>query len=171
MQTIGYALIELSSGSIVQSFGSRLPVRIELESSVSFMDAPGQVIPDSAAPTHMLVERVSEPAPGPDYVLESSSETFDGSKVVVTRTWTAPTPYVPDVVTPYQARVALLNAGLLDAVAAMMESTDVDPAAKIAWEYATGFYRNSPFIVSLRSTLGLTPEQIDALFIAASEVE
>lgn len=80
-----------------------------------------------------------------------------------------PTP-PPATATPYQARMALLGAGLLDQVEALMLHPDTPQAAKIAWEYATVIDRNSAFIESLGPALGLTEEDIDALFVAASQV-
>jgi hypothetical protein len=82
----------------------------------------------------------------------------------------APPPPVPQQVTPYQARVALLGAGLLDTVNALMAHEDTPAPAKIAWEYATYIERTSPFIQALAPALGLTEQQIDELFIAAYQV-
>lgn len=73
-------------------------------------------------------------------------------------------------VTPYQARIALLNAGLLDQVTNYMTGSDVSQTAKIAWEYAVTWERNSAFISNLGPLLGLTESQIDDLFTAASQV-
>jgi hypothetical protein len=81
-----------------------------------------------------------------------------------------PPPPVPQQVTPYQARVALLQAGLLDTVNALMASEETPAAAKIAWEYATYIERTSPFIQALAPALGLTEQQIDNLFLAAYQV-
>lgn len=74
-------------------------------------------------------------------------------------------------VSPYQARIALLNAGYLGAVETLMADPNTPQAAKIAWEYATEVRRNSPFIASLGAGLGLTEAQIDGLFDAAELVE
>lgn len=81
-----------------------------------------------------------------------------------------PAPFVPEEVSPYQARVALLQAGLLSQVDTIVNASGND-ALKIAWEYANAFYRHSAFISSLAPALGLTEEQVDQLFIAASQVE
>ncbi|CAA2141614.1 hypothetical protein [Hyphomicrobium sp. ghe19] len=109
--------------------------------------------------------------------VEGTLVEFAPNEVVCGMLWngsqlSVPTPVtaVPTVVSPYQARIVLLQAGLMDEVEAMMASPDIEPAAKIAWEYATGFYRDSPFINTLGSSLGLTSSQIDDLFIAASQV-
>lgn len=79
-----------------------------------------------------------------------------------------PEPQPPKSVSPYQARCALHAAGLLPAVEATIANADVP--AQIAWEYATVFERHSPFIDALAPMLGLTEEQIDDLFLAASQV-
>lgn len=73
-------------------------------------------------------------------------------------------------VTPYQAKVALHFAGMLPAVEAMMASPDTPTEAKIAWQDAIAFQRQSPFITGLGSTLGLSEAQIDELFWSASKV-
>ena len=83
----------------------------------------------------------------------------------------APDPAVPNgvpaSVTARQARLALLAAGLLDDV----ETTLADPAhraTQIEWEYATQVERESPLVDSIGGALGLTSEQIDALFRQAA---
>ena len=68
---------------------------------------------------------------------------------------------------PAQMRLALLAAGVLDQVQAI---ADGNPQASIVWEYATVITRNNPLIASLGGDNGFTPEQIDALFIAAMQV-
>lgn len=65
-------------------------------------------------------------------------------------------------VTPRQARLALLSAGLLDQVQATVDAAG--GATKITWEYATVIERNSPLIETLGGSLGLTATQIDTLF-------
>ena len=69
---------------------------------------------------------------------------------------------VPASVTPHQARLAFLQAGLLDQVETAINTAG--GATKITWEFATTIERNSPLIETLRGSLGLTDEQIDTLF-------
>lgn len=79
-------------------------------------------------------------------------------------------PPVPQSVTMRQARLALLNSGLLTSVnnaIAAMTGTAGD-AARIEWEFALSVERNSPLVASLTSALGLTTEQLDALFTTAA---
>ncbi len=78
---------------------------------------------------------------------------------------------VPTEVTPYQARVALLKAGLLEQIEYLMQNPSVPKEARLAWEYATVIRRESPFIAVLGPALGLSDKQIDALFVAAAQIE
>lgn len=74
------------------------------------------------------------------------------------------------VVTPRQARLALLGAGKLTAVtAALAAMTGVQgEAARITWEYATEIRRDDPLISALAPVLGMSEVQIDALFVQAA---
>ena len=82
-------------------------------------------------------------------------------------------PPVPQSVTMRQARLALLQSGMLDDVDAAIAAIP-DPvqrkAAEIEWEYAQTVDRNSPFVQQLSAGLGLTDEQKDQLFRTASQL-
>jgi DNA-binding XRE family transcriptional regulator len=86
-----------------------------------------------------------------------------------------PEPYVappaPPVtqVTAYQAKIQLSRSGLYDSVVTTVNTSD-NPELKIAWEVATSFERNSPFILALQPELGLTDAQVDDLFQQASQI-
>lgn len=82
----------------------------------------------------------------------------------------APGPVIPQSVTRYQAKAALLDAGLLDAVDAMMASPDTPRVVKLAWAEALYFERQSPTVQSLGSALGLDDAALDALFVAGSQI-
>lgn len=75
------------------------------------------------------------------------------------------------IVTARQARLALLQAGLLDQVADAIAAIH-DPAqreaAGIEWEYATEVKRLHPWVVALGSGLGLSDSEIDDLFAVAA---
>lgn len=78
----------------------------------------------------------------------------------------------PQTVTMRQARIALLDAGLLDAVQssiATMPGTDGE-RARIDWEYALEVRRDWPLISYMARDLGLTDEQVDALFVTAATI-
>jgi len=70
------------------------------------------------------------------------------------------------VVSSRQARLLLLSQGLLDQVEEMIAAQD--RATKITWEFAAEFRRDDPLLNALAGNLGLTAEQIDQFFIAAS---
>lgn len=76
---------------------------------------------------------------------------------------------VPNVVSPFQAKAALLAAGLLDDVeAAIVQAPDL---VRLAWSEAVEFRRGSPSVVAMAQGLGWTEQQLDALFVAAAEIE
>lgn len=81
-----------------------------------------------------------------------------------------PAVIVPAAVTMRQARLALFMAGKLadvdTAIAALPEPAKT--AAQIEWEFSNELQRSNPLVLTLGPALGLTSEQIDALFIAAS---
>ena len=80
---------------------------------------------------------------------------------------------VPESVTPRQARLALLGAGLLanvEAGLAAIPDAAVRTAAQVEWEYATVIERNSPLVAGIATGLGLTDADLDALFEAASRI-
>lgn len=70
----------------------------------------------------------------------------------------------------YQARQALVLSGLYNAVESAMNDPNVDISAKLAWEYSATFYRISPFITAIASSLGLSEDDIDNLFITAMNI-
>jgi hypothetical protein len=77
---------------------------------------------------------------------------------------------VPHEVTMRQARLALFAAGKLSSVDAAIDAMP-EPnktLARIEWEYSNAVQRNNAFVAALGPALGMTDEQVDALFIAAS---
>lgn len=83
----------------------------------------------------------------------------------------APVTSVPQVVTRFQARAALHLAGLLTTVEALMTDPQTDMLARLAWQDAQEFRRQSPTVLSMAATLGLTDAQLDALFTTAAGIE
>lgn len=84
---------------------------------------------------------------------------------------TAPPPptSVPTQVTNFQARAALIAAGLFSQVdTAIKQSTD--PVARQAWEYANDITRHGALVQSMATQLGLTSTQLDALFVQAAGI-
>ncbi len=79
-------------------------------------------------------------------------------------------PAIPQVVSRRQARAALYNAGLLAAVQAWAADPATSALDRMAWEDSTEFSRTSTTLLAAAAALGLTPAQLDALFIAAAAI-
>lgn len=91
---------------------------------------------------------------------------FDGA------TWFAPEDpniAVPESVSMFQARAALIGAGLFEQVDAYCHAQG--GLILQAWEYANVAPRNGSLINALGHQLGLSDAQIDALFRAAAQIE
>ena len=77
---------------------------------------------------------------------------------------------VPDSVRNAQARLALLQSGLLERVIAEIEAME-EPnrgKAKIVWEYEQNIRRDNPLVLSLGALLGLNSKELDYLFVLAA---
>ena len=72
-------------------------------------------------------------------------------------------------VTRFQAKAALLEAGLLEQCESIVANAN-DPMLDIAWSEA-GFVRLSSFVEYVGDQLNLTAEQLDDLFIAAAKIK
>jgi hypothetical protein len=94
--------------------------------------------------------------PGPGY-------TFDGTD------WIAPPVYIPQSVTRFQGKAALMQAGLLASVEAAVAASD-DALLQLAWDEALTFERQSTMVTGLAAAIGLTEQQIDDLFVAAAQI-
>jgi hypothetical protein len=79
-----------------------------------------------------------------------------------------PTP-VPDTVKPLALRLALLEINLLDTVEAAIAQSE--RPIQIAYEYAIDFSRDHPMIASVAQGLGLSSDQLDAIFKRARYYE
>ena len=98
--------------------------------------------------------------PTPDHVAQA-----DGS-------WVVPPAPVPASVTMRQARQAMLSAGILaqvDALIAAMPGEEGE-SARIDWNHARDVKRDWPLIGALGPQVGLNEQQIDDLFIYASTI-
>ena len=75
---------------------------------------------------------------------------------------------VPSQVTMRQARLALLSAGLLDDVEAVISAAG--RAAQLEWEYAAVVDRSNPAVAAVQQQQGMTDAQIDDLFREAAKL-
>ena len=79
---------------------------------------------------------------------------------------------VPKSVTMRQARLSLMQAGLLPTVNAAIAAMTgaAGDAARIEWEYSQEVQRSRGLVMSLGTSLGMTDAQLDNLFIAAAAI-
>lgn len=75
---------------------------------------------------------------------------------------------LPKQVSPRQIRQALTAAGLRSQVESAVAAANQD--TKDWWEFATSFERDHPMVTSMATTLGMTEQQIDNLFIEAAKL-
>lgn len=140
MQPSGYRLIDIESNEVVQTWGGTYG---------TLYDPPNPLeLPNG--------DIVCGAEPGGEY---------SGYRLEL---WMmdAPSSPIPASVTPRQVRLLLLGQGLLDEVEAMISQQD--RATQITWEFATEFRRDDPLLNALGQSLGLTEQQIDDFFVAAS---
>lgn len=87
--------------------------------------------------------------------------------------YVAPRPIVPEVVLRSEGKAVLIQAGLWDSVVAYVESIS-DPTqqalARVTLDDTVHWRRDSPTLNAAAAALGLTDQQLDDLFIAASEI-
>ncbi|MFA7407625.1 MAG: hypothetical protein WCY93_07285 [Anaerolineaceae bacterium] len=69
----------------------------------------------------------------------------------------------------FQAKAALLAAGLLAQVEQIIEQAD--PLTKLTWAEAVEFHRSGPFIATIITATGITDEQMDEIFRSAVQIE
>ena len=77
-------------------------------------------------------------------------------------------PVVPAAVSPRQARIALLQAGLLDQVEAAVKAGTKQ--AQIEWEFGLEIRRDHAWLAAVAGQLGLSSAQVDDLFRAAAAI-
>ena len=74
-----------------------------------------------------------------------------------------PTEIIPQSISMRQARLVLLQRGLLDDIEFAVKSAD--RATQIEWEYAQEVSRNHPLILQMWAALGLSVDDINQLFL------
>jgi len=76
-------------------------------------------------------------------------------------------------ISPRQIRLVLLASGIteasIDGAIAVLESP-LKEQAMIAWKYSTSFKRDVPIIAAIGKLLGLSSEQLDALWIKGKDL-
>lgn len=79
---------------------------------------------------------------------------------------------IPNTVTMRQARLALLQSGLLSMVNEAIETLDgeMGDLARIEWNYSSTVTRDHSLVNLMADEIGLSPEQLDELFILAASL-
>jgi len=103
-------------------------------------------------------------------VTSSRFEMVDGGVVQVVELEDAPV-VVPTSVTPRQLRLALHYGGKLAQVEQFVASGQAPQEAKIAWEYAVEFLRTDPMLEQFAHMLGMSEQDVDAMFVAAAQIK
>lgn len=152
------------------------PLKLEY-SSVNGL--PSSLTRDAAAPPtpdgYDYVENLPMPDNAPEgqyYARDLTTESY-GWKLQAT------SEEVIDSVTRIQMRDALIDAQLFDTVetiiAGMPETTDQEVIDKKKmndwWNHAPNFRRENIRIATMQAAMGLTDEEVDAIFLAASLVD
>jgi len=81
-----------------------------------------------------------------------------------------PLPAFPTTVTRFQALAVLAQAGYLETIWTYIDALPRSDITRLAFENATDWERTSPTLATLANMLNLTSEQVDDLFIAASNI-
>ena len=141
-------------------------ITVNVDSNTISVQHADQVLRDG----EVISEQFHRKAYAAEQQEEFEAEVTDAAKYIGLITW-GPVdenqpPRIPQVVTIRQARLALLQAGLLEAVEAAI--AQAEQSVQIEWEYATEIRRAWPALVALQPTLGLTDEQVDELFVLAA---
>lgn len=74
--------------------------------------------------------------------------------------------FVPIKITRLQAKLQLLEIGLLDEVEEIVKQ---DRKVELYWSDATNFYRTDEILLGMATALGLSDAQLDDLFLQASK--
>lgn len=77
-------------------------------------------------------------------------------------------PMIPTSISRFQARAALLAAGLLDDVEAAVAAAG--NFERLAWAEAMEWRRDSPTLMTLAAGVGLSEVEIDDLFVQAAQI-
>lgn len=104
--------------------------------------------------------------------IASYTYVIDGYVAIATPVFEDIPVYIPESVSRAQGKAALLNAGLLEMVENYIDSLTGEEKirASLAFNETTEWRRDSPFLAQAASALGLSEQQLDNLFLVASNI-
>lgn len=165
-------------------------LRIRDTGSVMYDDEFRRMYPDTSFPQVLTVELLNDYGADPVFegpqptLTENQWSKYDGVEQIDGKWYTKyiAVDYTPEEIaqrleqwrqstscTPFQGRMALVDAGLLAQAQAAVDAAD--EKTKVAWEYALVWNRTSPMIETLGASLGLTDVAIDDLFKSAQKIQ
>ena len=102
------------------------------------------------------------------YLLPPESEPVSDAYAAALQT---PAAVIPSIVSRFQARAALVQAGYFDAIDGHMAALPRTNIQRMAWDEAADFDRTSTTLAAMASLLGLNDAALDALFVLAASIE
>lgn len=112
------------------------------------------------------IHSYAHPVPPQGQVLMSYTLALDGDSIVATGVFSVPP--VPQEVSRLQAKQALRAGGkLTDVETAIAGASD---EVKIYWADASMFHRDHPTLLAMATALGMSSDEVDALFRAAAAI-
>lgn len=124
----------------------------------------------SVKPKHSLLVEIEQPTPGEGEQVRPDVLEFDTEADVWRRPWIVePVPvFVPEKVEGFKVKQRLSEIDLLTTVEAMV--SQASPLVQLAWS-APFFHRTSALIAKFAVALGISDLELDAIFIAAHNIE
>jgi len=104
-------------------------------------------------------------APNGKRAVKKLTEESDGWEIV-----DAPQAPVAQEVTPLQLRLAILNGDVLSLEELDTAIASQGAEAQIRWNYAPYIPINHPLVLEIKDTLNLTDDQVEEIFIEASQI-
>lgn len=144
MELVGYKLINISDGSVVEQWGGIWGQHPNIPNPISL--------------------------PNGDIIYSPELDTEYSGYELMRWEMEPPPPAVPQQVPMWAVRTVLQNDGLFDQAQGLIEASS-DNALKNIWEYGNFADRNSTAINTLATALGLTSAQVDQMFIDAGNID
>lgn len=118
-----------------------------------------------------IIATANDEYQGPEEFISVPDDEFDIAKIdqyQITDGHIAPK--IPESVSMRQARLVLLQQGILDDVEVAINSINDEStrkAVQIEWEYALDIRRDWPALLMITQSMGITDEQLDQMFVVA----
>lgn len=172
--------VQINNGIVVRRFANDYEVRREFP-NIAFPQVLTNVELDGLGIYELLEGSIPSYDPMSENLIEIAPALIGSSW---TRQWHVETASpeeiqerykatVPEMVTRAQGKVALIQAGLWNAVVSAVDAI-VDPVEKeialVALNDTVTWQRNSPFLNQMAEALDISEQAMDALFIAAAQI-